>query len=141
MLGKIEALRRKPPHVRNRYAFWIASSLTLIIVVVWSSTLPSRFQDEEIIEEPLPSNNTGGYVETVRSFFSGIGDRMGGQEVPTEQNVGPERVNLVELVASTTLQERLQPTSVSGTGSSTQTTSTSTVITATTSASSTPQVN
>lgn len=43
MLKKIESLRKKPRHVRNRYAFWTALIFTLILGVVWGTTLPARF--------------------------------------------------------------------------------------------------
>lgn len=43
MLKKIESLRKKPKHVRNQYAFWIAFIFTSFVVIVWVVSLPEKF--------------------------------------------------------------------------------------------------
>lgn len=50
LLSKIEDLRTQPVSVRNRYAFLIALTLTLVIVVLWATTLPSRLNNDVIAE-------------------------------------------------------------------------------------------
>lgn len=39
MLKKIESLRQKPKHTRNAYAFWVALLVTLVIALLWSTSL------------------------------------------------------------------------------------------------------
>ncbi len=56
MLDKIESLRKQPKHIRNRYAFWIAFSITLFIALIWTlmfsvqlsskNTVPQEHADE-----------------------------------------------------------------------------------------------
>lgn len=38
-------IRRKPKHVRQQYAFWSAAAVTAVIALVWTISLPSRFED------------------------------------------------------------------------------------------------
>ncbi|OIP77532.1 MAG: hypothetical protein AUK16_01655 [Parcubacteria group bacterium CG2_30_44_11] len=42
MFAKLDELRKKPKHVRNRYAFWLATIFTLCVAGVWVTTLPTR---------------------------------------------------------------------------------------------------
>jgi hypothetical protein len=46
MLKQIEALRKQPIHIRNRYAFWIALSTTLVIAFFWGLQLPNKLSVE-----------------------------------------------------------------------------------------------
>ena len=39
----IDAIRRKPKHVREQYAFGGAVIFTAVVVGVWSLSLPARF--------------------------------------------------------------------------------------------------
>lgn len=47
MLKKLEALRKQPKHVRNRYAFWTAALVSIVIALFWATTLPTRFSAED----------------------------------------------------------------------------------------------
>jgi hypothetical protein len=38
-------IRRKPKHIRQQYAFWSAAAVTAVIALVWTVSLPSRFED------------------------------------------------------------------------------------------------
>jgi hypothetical protein len=51
MLKKIEALRKQPKYIRNRYAFWSALGVTLLIVSIWALTIPARFSSTDIVED------------------------------------------------------------------------------------------
>ena len=48
LLEKIEALRKEPKEVRNRYAFISALSVTLLVAVIWSISLPSRLNNPNV---------------------------------------------------------------------------------------------
>lgn len=50
MLRKIEALRTQPKHVRNRYAFWTALFLTACIALIWTISIPARFESDDVNE-------------------------------------------------------------------------------------------
>ncbi len=99
MLKKIEALRKEPKHVRNRYAFWTAFFVTLVIIVVWGSTLPARFMPGQM-QEPSTENNWSDYKNALGSVLNGAFSRFG--EITTEKapEEAPERIDFVELVAS-----------------------------------------
>jgi len=43
MLKKIESIRKKPPEVRNRYAFGVAFAFTFVVVTFWLVSMPARF--------------------------------------------------------------------------------------------------
>lgn len=54
LFDRLDALRHKPKHVRNRFAFSVAAGTTLIVLLVWSTTIPSRltFFDMHTSAEP-----------------------------------------------------------------------------------------
>jgi len=54
MLRKIEAARKQPKHIRNRYAFWISLGVTSVIAVFWLSSVPSRFSTQEMTLQKYP---------------------------------------------------------------------------------------
>ena len=67
----IEHLREKPEHVRNRYAFWTALGVTLVIAIFWVSSF--SFTDF--------SSRHDSVAETVKkvgspgaSMIAGVGD-------------------------------------------------------------------
>lgn len=47
LIEKIEQLRKEPKAVRNRVAFGVALSCSLVILVFWGLSLPSRFSFEQ----------------------------------------------------------------------------------------------
>jgi hypothetical protein len=42
MFERLEKLRTKPKHIRDRYAFWLSAGVTLCIFGIWATTLPPR---------------------------------------------------------------------------------------------------
>lgn len=68
MLRKIEALRKQPKHVRNRYAFWIALCATGVIALVWSLSLPARFADESTAKVASDSGEVGTFKRTLQKI-------------------------------------------------------------------------
>lgn len=60
MLRKIEALRKKSPEVRNRYAFWIAFAFTAVIAVFWAVSMSSQL--EVITGKATESKKTEGSI-------------------------------------------------------------------------------
>ena len=56
MLHKIESLRKEPKSVRNRYAFGIALSVTMLVVIVWGISLPSRIENVVQVKEKSKSD-------------------------------------------------------------------------------------
>ena len=73
MLDKIEALRKQPKAVRNRYAFSIALSITLFIAVIWTISLPSRMSLNTII-----STNSNSDEPSLTDQLSELKDIFGG---------------------------------------------------------------
>lgn len=81
MLKKIEALRKEPVSVRNRWAFWIALSVTLCIAFFWVSTLPARFapvqadetkQDEGASWSETVGSLTDSFTQTFQNFRANV---------------------------------------------------------------------
>lgn len=60
MLRKIEALRKKSPEVRNRYAFWIALGVTSVIAVFWVVSMSTQF--EVLTGKSMESKKTEGSI-------------------------------------------------------------------------------
>jgi hypothetical protein len=137
MLKKIEALRKQPIEVRNRYAFWIAASVTLVIAVIWGSTLPARFSEEEPVatETTEPSSSM---MDSIKRLFVGIGEQFGPVIVtPNGATTTEERIDLVELLknATTTPEQKPLPPSPQATTSTTTSVEISTTSTTTSSTS------
>lgn len=42
LLDTIDAMRKQPKHVRSGYAFWVAVSCTLVVLLLWVTTIPAR---------------------------------------------------------------------------------------------------
>ncbi len=121
MLRKIEALRKAPPHVRNRYAFWVALVVTLLILGVWSLSIPARLSPHEQSVEK--AGEEGGFVaHSIRSIFNSINEYFAPTNTETPATTTPdiERVDLLELVP-----DEVTPVATS-TGTSTATSSAST---------------
>ncbi len=73
MLKKIESIRKKPKHIRNAYAFWVALAVTLIIALFWFTTLPATFSN-------TPATSTTEQIEAIgqeSSFFHTLGELKG----------------------------------------------------------------
>jgi hypothetical protein len=132
MLEKIEALRRKPQHIRNRYAFWTAFCITFLILVLWGSTLPARFASQET-QAPVAEEGGGfgAYKEAFGSLFFKAAETFTSlkKESPDEDfaDTQPQRIDFVELVASSSRNE-----SVSASTTSTTTATSSAYATSTT---------
>ncbi len=63
MLQKIESLRKKPKHIRNRYAFGVAASITLIVALVWGVSLPSRFSEQSSVATKKSAEQTTAFTD------------------------------------------------------------------------------
>ncbi len=53
-----ERLRQKPSHIKAQYAFISASIVTLVIGLVWFSTMPARFSQVETTPDSTDSFET-----------------------------------------------------------------------------------
>lgn len=63
MLHKIEQLRKKPKHVRDRYAVSGALLVTALVAVIWVASLPSRFN--EVPDAMVNGDTQGGFVRAM----------------------------------------------------------------------------
>lgn len=57
MSWSLENLRRKPKAVRNRYAFYVAVTVTIFVVSGWAVTVPTRFDSEAFTNQQRDNNN------------------------------------------------------------------------------------
>lgn len=131
MLKKIEALRKKPKEVRNRYAFSVALLVTTIILVVWGSTLPARLAPESVevaAQEKTEESSFQKYKEAFSSLLSRTAEQFSaivGISDEAATSSSNERIDFVELVASSSRQqENGQPSEATSTSSTTTATST-----------------
>ena len=109
MLEKLESLRNKPKHIRNQYAFWTASVVTVCIALFWGSSLPSRFATEEN-QTAAPEVAGSSFFHTFGKIIQAIKESpnslQGTVEYTQKENINPtERqhpLDLRALVASST---------------------------------------
>lgn len=81
MLKKIEELRKRPKHVRDRYAFVSALVFTSAVAMIWVVSLPARFS--ETPEVGLADDQNGSFsraLEDVQgqmaNVFGGLGEEL-----------------------------------------------------------------
>jgi len=70
IIESIERLRRAPKTVRDRYAFLLATSFTVVVALVWMAFLPGRFTPAD---ETLA---TGAEQAPFSSLFGGLKDQV-----------------------------------------------------------------
>lgn len=65
-------IRKKPAHVRERYAVGIAGSVTAVVALIWTVALPSSPEESarRIAEEEQTVRPFAGLVEGVRNQFA-----------------------------------------------------------------------
>lgn len=104
LLERLEALRRQPVHVRNRYAFLSALTVTLCIAIMWSISLPSRLSTiaAPIASDPDAVSDRFSEVRTTAGSIAGetgaLLEGMFVEETPTTtvQSERPAREILIE---------------------------------------------
>lgn len=109
MLEKLESLRTQPKYIRNRYAFWTASMLTLIIASFWLTSLPSRFAPQ-VTQTATPAvagssfwNTFGKIIQDIKNSpnsFKGTSEYT--QQEHAQPQERPHLLDLQALVASST---------------------------------------
>jgi hypothetical protein len=133
MIEKIEALREKPRHVRNLYAFWIALSITLVIVGIWSMTLPARISNiegkqagepEVADQSPALSEKLGSIFGRAKDAFSMIGIQASSTDTGSEGVPFREDLDFKALLASSSEQQAVQNASTSASSTASTTTAT-----------------
>ncbi len=130
MLKKIESLRTKPKHIRNRYAFWLALSVTLSIALVWGAHVPSRFIGEEAAVVVVADQSGSSFVRTFGKIIADFKTTMQSvqgaveyeQDPPVHEAVATKKIDLDALVASSTHNKNI-PTQATQTPSTTASTS------------------
>jgi hypothetical protein len=138
MLDKIEALRKEPVHVRNRYAFWVAFCVTLLIALVWALSLPSRFAtQQEVPEEIVITDETSRMGAVFASAVLRLREivdtfRSSTQEGDIATSSDKEELDFKALIASSTEKRRSAETGTSTASSTATSTVSSSTSTATT---------
>ena len=77
MLNFLDKLRQKPEKIRLRYAFGISLSVVIVLVIIWTVTLPGRFSkknEQTTANEPSPLSaliqNIKGGISTLKENLS-----------------------------------------------------------------------
>jgi len=85
MLKKIESLRKQPVSVRDRYAFWIATAFTGVIVTFWVLSVPARIQNL-VGADDVQEKTSGSISRTISDMKAAV---VGSQvdDVYTEEEV------------------------------------------------------
>lgn len=107
MLDKIEALRTEPKHIRNRYAFWLALLVTLVIAFFWVMSIPTKLSQSDP-QTQKHENEQGSFSRTlgeikvrVMEIVSSMRTRVEyvqEEKAPVEENI--HTLDLRALVAS-----------------------------------------
>ncbi len=86
MLKKIEALRKAPKEVRNRYAFWTAALFTSVIILFWLVSVPAKLAFFNTVATPEVELQGG-----VSRTFSDLRNLISTPEAEKETEV-PEEI-------------------------------------------------
>lgn len=127
LLTKIEALRKEPRSVRNRYAFIIALSSTLVIALIWGISLPSRFGEvtsDASSDDDSPTSELanqfyelkgliGDSVDTIKTQAELIGAASSSPDQPSNDAAGTntQQQNFITTKATTSYATSSQATS------------------------------
>jgi hypothetical protein len=113
MLDKIEALRKQPKHIRNRYAFWIALSLTLLIALVWALVLSAKLSTKKVVPQEHAddsgsfSRSLSDVSERVTEIFSNMRTRFEYvKEVQPPVITKPDVLDLNALLLATSSKQK-----------------------------------
>lgn len=128
MLRKIESLRKQPKQVRNRYAFWVALSVTAVITLVWVITLPDKISDFEVGVSDDTRNELSTFANVINDIKGNVVEsfadlRDAGEEVATTTPSSTTQDFSVLLKATRTEETRVQQEVLIGTTSSASSTS------------------
>lgn len=103
MLDKIESLRKQPKHIRNRYAFWIALSISLLIALVWALTISARLSPKDTVPQEH-ADDAGSFSRTlsditqrVKVMFTEMRTQI--KYVKDEQTPTNDKSNIIDLNA------------------------------------------
>lgn len=104
----LDAIRRKPKHVREQYAFSGAVIFTSVVVGVWSLSLPARFAavSEGVNEAAPPAAPFAHLISQAKEGFSRLKSVSKEVEEGLVQSSSTESfVSLPEATATTTLYD------------------------------------
>lgn len=110
-------LKKKPEHVRVRYAYTTAGIITLLISLVWVTALvvtkPFAYKNDST-DTNLFAEEQSAFQDLTGTLKSGLANVNSGIEQIKEvgQNEGPARLEIVETKRSSTVQES-RPTTIS----------------------------
>jgi hypothetical protein len=112
MLDKIELLRKQPKHIRNRYAFWIAFSITLLIALIWILLLSAQLSSKNTVPQEH-TDEAGSFSRTLsditlrfKDIFAQMRTRVEYiKEEQTSKGTKPDVIDLNALVASSTMRK------------------------------------
>lgn len=82
----LEHIASKGSETKGRYAFFIALFVTLMIGLIWASTIPSRFANINANKEDVPSPLDNLMVETKENLGTVI-ESMGREEEVFSENM------------------------------------------------------
>ena len=126
MLHHLETLRKKPLHIKTRYAFFVAFLITASIAGIWTHAVINRFspQEEVVLTEvdSSLSRQLSRFGDSIRATLILFKPKV--QYVQEEQVIVPNRIDLEALVASSTkaqLQNKAQKTATNSTTTRTRT--------------------
>jgi len=74
MSSFLDNLRKKPEHIRRRFALTASGAITVVIIVVWLTTLGGVTQKEEKVVGETPFQT---FKQEVASVFSSTKDILG----------------------------------------------------------------
>jgi hypothetical protein len=125
-MGFLDRIKEKPSHVKTQYAFVASVIVTLLIAVIWFSTLSARFTEDALRGTTEEQNAGPSVTKGIGAFLSDAKDQLGAlikskADTQTESTNGNE-VPIPDVyekltVGSTTLPEASVSTSSVGTSS------------------------
>ena len=120
----LSRIRTKPSHIKVRYAFVTAFSVTLVITFIWGSTLPARFTgismggtgtDGTVAEEDTSSQGLGGFLNEAQDQLGAVIESV--KETPQvdeDSNTAPSAYDSLVPVSLDATEEFLTAPEASG---------------------------
>jgi hypothetical protein len=130
MLSSLDELRKKPQHVKSRYAFVVAFLITAVIAGVWANVTITALTPQQIVVQKDVDSSLSRMVADFREYLKATIVAFKPEIEYTQEKPGiypTKRIDLKALVASSTAAT-LEPYQGSSTATSTTHTSTSTNI-------------
>ncbi len=109
----LERIQSKPSNVKTQYAFGVASAITVIIAIVWMSTIPARFS-EVSLKQTDSKEEKANLGDLVNDTKNQLGNVIGSVENLSDTPSEPTNMDAINMEAPAT--QEIVPSAIGGGG-------------------------